>query len=484
MNKITNISVLLIEDEPGDADLLRLQLQEDRRSTYEINGAASLAAAKQQMDKGLVPDIVLLDLNLPDSIGPRTVQCCRELTDAPIVVLTGLDSIDATSVAIESGADDYLTKGGDANALHRAIHYTLMRHHRDVDMRLAATVFSHAREGVFITDAQGNIADVNEGFCQITGYSRQEAIGRNPRFLKSGRHDREFYTELWTQLLLHNHWSGEMWNRRKDGELILEQVSISVVRNQRGDVHNFVCFRTDITERKVIESALKLKSEEMERFIGIVSHDLRSPLITIQSFLELIEKAIPYEVHQQIDRDLDYIKGATERMDQLLSALLQFTRFDQAQTLPRAKAFSAIIGETLLVLNGLIKMYDVEIIVEPSLLILHGDILQLGQIWQNLIENAVKYRSSQVRPTIEIGTLSQQGERVFFVRDNGIGIKKENLDRVFDLFAQLDRSNEGAGLGLALVKKIISLYNGRIWAESEGAGRGSCFYFTLPLATV
>ncbi len=249
--------VLIIEDEPGDAELIRWQLLEHDANAFVVHEADSLRAAGQLLDGGVVPDVVLLDLNLPDSTGTRSVERCQTLTDAPIVVLTGIDDATAMRVAIESGAEDYLAKGGDGQSLRRSIRYAMLRHRREADARLAATVFSHAREGVVITDPAANIIDVNRAFTRITGYPRAEVIGRNPRILRSGRHGSEFYQEMWRELLTNDYWYGEMWNRRKNGEIFIEMLTISAVRDPRGRLRHLVGLFSDITLQKEHERQLK-----------------------------------------------------------------------------------------------------------------------------------------------------------------------------------------------------------------------------------
>lgn len=249
--------VLVVEDEPGDQALIRWQLLEQSDQAFEVHVADSLQAVEQLVaERALEPDVVLLDLNLPDSTGVRTVERCRMMTEAPIVVLTGLDDVAATRLAIESGADDFLSKGGEGESLRRAVRYALLRHVRDSDARVAATVFTHAREGVIITDAQGVVIEVNEMFSRITGYSREEVIGQNPRFLKSGRHEPEFYRSMWQALSVKGHWYGEIWNRRKNGELFAESITISAVRDRRGRIRHFVGLFSDVTEHKEYEQKL------------------------------------------------------------------------------------------------------------------------------------------------------------------------------------------------------------------------------------
>ncbi|MDY0048762.1 MAG: EAL domain-containing protein [Thauera propionica] len=250
--------VLLIEDEAGDVELIRWQLLDALHERFVIHVADSLRAAKALLAGGdLQPDVVLLDLNLPDSFGPVTVERCRALTEAPIVVLTGLDDPATTSLAIASGADDYLPKGGDSEALRRSIRYARLRHRRDADARLAATVFTHAREGIIVTDVRGRIVEVNEAFTRITGYARDEVLGHNPSLLKSDRHGPEFHAAMWQSLLEKGHWYGEVWNRRKSGELFAELLTVSAVRDARGEIRHFVGLFSDITTQKEHERQLE-----------------------------------------------------------------------------------------------------------------------------------------------------------------------------------------------------------------------------------
>ncbi|OYD55564.1 diguanylate cyclase [Thauera propionica] len=250
--------VLLIEDEAGDVELIRWQLLDALHERFVIHVADSLRAAKALLAGGdLQPDVVLLDLNLPDSFGPVTVERCRALTEAPIVVLTGLDDPATTSLAIASGADDYLPKGGDSETLRRSIRYARLRHRRDADARLAATVFTHAREGIIVTDVRGRIVEVNEAFTRITGYARDEVLGHKPSLLKSDRHGPEFHAAMWQSLLEKGHWYGEVWNRRKSGELFAELLTVSAVRDARGEIRHFVGLFSDITTQKEHERQLE-----------------------------------------------------------------------------------------------------------------------------------------------------------------------------------------------------------------------------------
>ena len=249
--------VLVIEDEPGDALLIKLHLLERESDAFTVHLADSLTTAGQLIAMGLRPDVVLLDLNLPDSAGCSTVERCRALIEAPIVVLTGMDDGAAIQEAIQSGAEDYLTKGGDGAALRKAVRYAMLRYQRDTDARLAAIVFTHAREGIMITSADGKILDVNDAFTRITGYDRDEVLGPNPRIRSSGRPGNDDYADMGRCLMEHGHWYGDVWNRRKNGEVYAEMQTISAVRDAKGSTRLYVALFSDITALKEHQSQLE-----------------------------------------------------------------------------------------------------------------------------------------------------------------------------------------------------------------------------------
>lgn len=250
--------VLLVEDDPGDAHLIRLNLLESRPDAFEVHMAHSLAAAEACLaQEAFEPDVVLLDLNLPDSNGPQTVERCRTISSAPIIVLTGLDDRAASRVAIESGADDYLTKGRSGSELRRAIHYSMLRHRRDADARLAAAVFANAREAIMITDVRGHIIDVNATFTQLTGFTRDEAVGQKPSILRSGRQEDAFQQSMWETLHTEGFWHGELWNCKRNGEEFATLQTVSAVRDHRQRITHFVSLFTDITLQKENERRLE-----------------------------------------------------------------------------------------------------------------------------------------------------------------------------------------------------------------------------------
>ncbi|MBL0224521.1 MAG: PAS domain S-box protein [Geobacteraceae bacterium] len=254
------------------------------------------------------------------------------------------------------------------------------------------------------------------------------------------------------------------------------------VTGARGELLKVVVTFSDITLRKQIEDELRAKSAEIEQFIYTVSHDLRSPLVTIKTFMGYLEKDMAEGNRESLAQDIHYIHGAADKMKLLLDELLEFSRIGRIEA-PLVKVpLRELLDEVLGTMAGAISERSVDIHLPEAGLIISGDRTRLSRLWQNLIENAVKYSRNDIMPRIEIGWQQVNAETVFFVQDNGIGINPSHLGRIFGIFEKLDPGSPGAGLGLSMVQRIVEKYGGRIWVESDGTGTGSCFRFTLPWA--
>jgi signal transduction histidine kinase len=224
---------------------------------------------------------------------------------------------------------------------------------------------------------------------------------------------------------------------------------------------------------------LEAKNAELERFTYTVSHDLKSPLITIKGFLGYIEKDALSGNQTRFKEDVHRINNAVDKMQRLLNELLELSRIGRLINPPENHALDGIIQEAITLTEGSLKELGITIKVDPGLPEVHGDKIRLVEVFQNLIENAAKNMGHQAHPSIHIGTREDANATVFFVMDNGIGIEPRYHEKIFGLFTKLNPGSEGSGVGLALVKRIIEVHGGRIWVESEGIGTGSTFCFTL-----
>jgi signal transduction histidine kinase len=244
----------------------------------------------------------------------------------------------------------------------------------------------------------------------------------------------------------------------------------------------------ELNERKRVEAEhekaikeLEAKNAELERFTYTVSHDLKSPLITISGFLGLLQADAESGNTEKFKGDLRRINEATEKMQRLLNELLELSRIGRITNPPSNTPFAKIVEEALALTRGRLMAGNIKVDVEKELPIVSGDRPRLVEVLQNLIDNAAKFMGDQPEPCIQIGTQKEGNQYVFFVKDNGIGINPSYHERIFGLFEKLDPLSEGTGVGLALAKRIVEVHGGRIWVESQGKDKGSMFCFTLPV---
>jgi signal transduction histidine kinase len=235
-------------------------------------------------------------------------------------------------------------------------------------------------------------------------------------------------------------------------------------------------------EREKLIAELEHKNAELERFTYTVSHDLKSPLITIRGFLGFLKEDSQSGNLVRLESDIKRIGDAAEKMQRLLNDLLELSRVGRMVNEPKEVQLNELIMEALELLHGRISQGNVAVSVAENLPSVYGDRQRLLEVMQNLIDNAAKYMGEQSQPRIEIGCHGfEDGKPVFYVRDNGMGIAPEYHDKIFGLFNKLDPEMEGTGIGLALVKRIVEFHGGRIWVESQ-VGQGATFLFSLQAA--
>jgi len=235
-----------------------------------------------------------------------------------------------------------------------------------------------------------------------------------------------------------------------------------------------------LVQRQSFIHELETKNAELERFTYTVSHDLKSPLVTITGFLGFLEKDALSGDQEKVKSTVGRITTAAQKMQSLLNDLLELSRVGRIMNSPEHISFEDIVKEAIERVRGGLDAKNVQIKIQKNLPIVYGDRVRLVEVIQNLIDNAVKYANPQSTPCIEIGTKEDgRHQTILFVRDNGIGIDPKFHERIFGLFNKLDAHTEGTGIGLALVKRIVEVHGGQIWVESA-LGQGATFYFTLP----
>ena len=271
----------------------------------------------------------------------------------------------------------------------------------------------------------------------------------------------------------------ESWQRRKDGQKRLLGWWCRMLKDEKGNVTGALSSASDLTENKYQEEELRKKNEELIRFTYAVSHDLKSPLVTIKTFTGFLEQDMQHNDENRIKKDLGFIHTATEKMSRLLDELLDLSRIGRKLNPFENVPLQILVQEALSLVGGRIAEGNVKVKVSDEPIMLYGDRPRLVEIFQNLVDNAVKFMGDQQSPQVEIGVEYKHAEWVLFIRDNGIGIAPHLQSKLFGLFEKLNSDIEGTGMGLALVRRIVEVHGGKIWVESEGEGKGTTFKFTL-----
>lgn len=246
-----------------------------------------------------------------------------------------------------------------------------------------------------------------------------------------------------------------------------------------GAVQDISARKAAEAEREALIHELEARNAELERFTYTVSHDLKSPLITIRGFLGHIEQAALQGNLEAVRSDMERVYRSTAKMHQLLDDLLDLSRVGRQAKPPERVPFEAIVRDALDRTHGRLSAQNVKVVVQEGLPSVNVDRDRIVEVMQNLIDNAAKFMGGQSEPRIWIGAKAGAFGRVFFVRDNGVGIEPHHRERIFNLFDKLDPKSAGTGVGLALVKRIIEVHGGRIWVEPDPGGEGTVFLFTL-----
>jgi len=243
--------------------------------------------------------------------------------------------------------------------------------------------------------------------------------------------------------------------------------------------HTINQLKTEMAERDKVSSQLEMQNAELERYTYTVSHDLKTPLVTIKGFVALLGKDIAANDAVRIARDFEKINNAADTMERLLSDLLELSRIGRVMGDPESCNLNEIAARAIDMVRSESHARGVKITTDilPQVM---GDATRLLEVFQNLLENAIKFMGEQPEPDVNIGTVDRDGEVCCYVRDNGIGIDGNYHQHIFGLFERLNAAADGTGVGLALVKRIIEVHGGKIWVESDGLNQGCSFYFTLP----
>ena len=348
---------------------------------------------------------------------------------------------------------------------------------------------------VSITDTQGNIVYANDCFCQISGYSREELLGKTHRIVKSGEHSADFYAGIWDTITSGRVWRGEVCNRASDGRLYWVSATIVPLLDKNGLPEQYVGIRTDITDRKAAEAAMQQAKEAAEAanraksdFLANMSHEIRTPMNGIIGMTDL---ALDTALTEEQREFMSIVKSSAESLLTIINDILDFSKIEAGKLLVEMIAFDLhrVVAETLktLALRAHEKKLELVFEIEPEVpRHVIGDPVRLRQALINLVGNAIKFTEVGEIGVFIRSTAVGDGQIQLSVdvRDTGIGIAPEKQLAIFEAFAQEDSSTTrrfgGTGLGLSISSRLVELMGGRIVLESV-LGQGSSFSFSLPM---
>ncbi|QJW90929.1 PAS domain S-box protein [Spirosoma taeanense] len=359
--------------------------------------------------------------------------------------------------------------------------------------------------GIFMMDEKGRIINWNEGARRINGYTNEEIVGKYfsifypEEDILNGKPSHELKVAR-----AEGKYEEEGWRIRKDGSVFWANVVITAIYNAQGIHIGFSKVTRDLTERKKAEkelrnsydryrvlanelkqtnSELSVANEELEQFTSIVSHDLQEPIRTIKSFLQLIDLKISQQQDEKLKTYIQKSLHAANRMKELIQNLLQYSQVSKATFSRETVKLDELLDEVLQNVKTSVESSQARITIETQVASVYGNRTQLMQLVQNLVSNSLKFRADE-DPQILIRCLKEKDQVKFAVSDNGIGIDKDDLEKIFEVFRRLhtEKDYPGTGIGLAICKRIVDRHGGQIWPESI-PGKGTTFYFTLNQAT-
>jgi PAS domain S-box-containing protein len=347
------------------------------------------------------------------------------------------------------------------------------------------TLFEESRDAIYINSQKGEILDVNQSFLDLFGYTREEILKLNVQKTYINLADRDSFQEEIEQKGYVKNFEVKLC--KKGGTEMVCLLTSTVKQAPDKSILGYQGIIRDITERKRAEeertrlmAELEAKNREMEAYVYTVSHDLKAPLVSLNGFSGALRKEYESQLGEEGRHYLERIQANVAHMEALTTSLLELSRIGRVVGSIEEIDVAALLREIRNALAVRLKEAGAEFVVQEPLPTVCADRGRIYQVFANLIDNAVKFRSAERALRIEVGCRQESGFFRFHMADNGIGIAPQFHEQIFTPFRKMHPEVEGVGIGLALVKKIVEHHGGRAWVESE-AGKGSTFYFTLPM---
>lgn len=487
----TKPKILIVDDKPENLVALRIVLRDLNIELVEATSGNDALKATLRHDFALA----LLDIQMPEMDGYELAGILREeekTMHLPFIFISAVytDNLNVFK-GYEKGAFSFITKPFQPEILINKVKFFIDKHQQEIALlalneKLKRKIkeiadYKYALDEssiVAITNQKGIIKEVNNNFCTISKYTREELVGQDHRMINSGYHSKEFMKDLWTTISGGKIWRGEVNNIAKDETIFWLDTTIVPFQNEDGKPYQYMTIRSDITARKKAEDKLLAVNKELEAFSYSVSHDLRAPLRAINGYAEILNEDYGTKLDDEGKRIIEIISDNATRMGILIDELLSFSRLGRKEIQMTEINMNKLVEEVMVELNK--SMTHHAKIKIGKLHEAKADYGLLRQVMFNLISNAVKYSSKKKIPIVEISSEEKKNEIIFSVKDNGAGFDMQYADKLYGVFQRLHSQDEfeGTGVGLAIVQRIISRHKGRSWAEGK-VNEGAVFYFSI-----
>lgn len=393
---------------------------------------------------------------------------------------TGLRA-DGTPVQLEISLSAVFDAAGEPVYFYTFARDITERKQSQETVRKLSLAVEHSPLAIEITNRDGVIEYVNPRYLEITGYTREEVIGQNPRFLKSGDTSGKAYREMVRAIQIGNTWRGEFLNKRKNGELYWEETTISPLLDERRNIiTHFVAIKEDITQRKAAEAERENLIAELDAFAHTVAHDIQAPLQIVYGFAEMLREQDATLDEQVRQLTLRHVAQNTLKISSIVSELLLLARVRQDEDVPRGILdMDALVGDALRRITHLSEQYKPTFSLPDQWPGAMGYGPWIEEVWVNYLSNAIKYGGRPPQITVRAEP-QPDGLIRFEVRDNGPGIPPDDVGQLFKPFTRLNGLRmSGEGLGLSITRRIVERLGGQVGVDSQ-IGQGSAFWFTLP----
>ncbi len=482
-------AVLVVDDEPHILRSIHDLLENDFEVTITVEPESALRRLQQEEVAVLVSD-----QRMPGLTGDRFLGKASEISQATRVLITGYTDTEALIRAVNAAQIyAYVRKPWEPMDLH----LTVCRAARDYDMRrelrherdLMHALMDNIPDSIFFKDGAGRFTRINRAHARLLGIrSPEEAIGKTDfDFFPPESAGRTYAGEqklltAWTPITDEVEAISGAATSGADGPAVYSTTKVPILR---GPVREgLVGISRDITVRKRAEETqtrqTSSKLAELEQFANNAAHDLKAPLRTLSAFTQLLAQDYRGNLDPRANEYIDLVAREAARMGNLIDGLLAYAQATRLQEELQPTECEAVFRESLENLRLAVKLTGATVTCDPMPTVA-AEPLQLMRLFQNLLDNALRYRGAEP-PRVHVSACRHAAEWVFSVSDNGSGIDGQHLGRVFRIFQRLhgtDDDQPGAGVGLAICKRIVERHGGRIWVESEPA-KGSTFYFTIP----